>query len=574
MGVCAVRRRSGPHACAWIGIRMRRLSVFSVVAVFCAAFAAARAQTPENVEERLPAPFPAQGEDEKDPAYLDRLRPGPSAPVEAEDRLDRFVLTAVTITGAKAIPAEDFAPLYDSLLATYVTVEDVAVLADAVTAMYRKKGYFLSRAIVPAQNPASGVLKIQIVEGYIAEVAFEGGAPQSIRDRFAKVMKERPLRLSTLERTLSLIGDLPGVSVASSQVEPELDDYARHRLVLKIEQDRIEGSLYADNRGTKDAGPLQAYASLSANSTLVAGDQISGGVFFTPASPKELVLAQIAYSTPIGGGGLSLDVNALTSSFEAGGPRAAEEVESRTQRVSVGVSYPVIRKRKLALVTTAGIQGRDFEEERLGVARFKDKIRSVYASVTLRKAHLNGLTSITTGATRGLDILNASSSDLPSRPDARVEFTKFNAEIGRLQNIIGNVSAYASVAGQYSLDPLFASEEFSLGGARYGRAYDYSEFKGEHGVAANVELRYGGSAVAAFLNSYQFYGFYDYGAVWNDNVPPEFEKLDLSSAGGGLRLNFSNDLQFNAELAKPLDGAPFTQGDQAWRGFFNLSKTF
>ncbi|PQA86011.1 ShlB/FhaC/HecB family hemolysin secretion/activation protein [Hyphococcus luteus] len=556
---------------------MRYSSLWPVVVVFCAFLAlgagAATAQAPENVEERLPAPEPAARD--KEPAYLDRLRPGPPVPaVEDDEQLDRFVLTAVAITGANAIPPERFAPLYDDLLAQYVTIDDVAALADAITGLYREKGYFLSRAIVPAQNPASGVLKIEIAEGYIADVEFEDGAPAAVRKRLIDVMKERPLRLSTLERKLALIGDLPGMTVASSKIEPQLDDFARHRLIVKIKQDRIEGSIYADNRGTKDAGPHQAYVSLSANSALTTGDQLTAGLFFIPASPDELALVRIAYATPIGGGGLALNTEAMTSSFKAGGPRAAEEVESRTTRLRVGLSYPLIRRRKLALLASAGLQGRNFEEERMDAVRFEDRIRSVYASMTLRKAHLDGVTSVSAEATRGLNILGASTTGLLSRPDATAEFTKFNAEFGRLQTVSQKISVYASVAGQYALDPLLASEEFSLGGARYGRAYDYSEFKGEDGVAANVELRYGGPAVAEFLKSYQFYGFYDYGAVWNDNVPPQFEKLDLSSAGGGLRLNFSNDLHFNAELAKPLDGAPFTQGDQSWRGFFNLSKSF
>ena len=201
-------------------------------------------------------------------------------------------------------------------------------------------------------------------------------------------------------------------------------------------------------------------------------------------------------------------------------------------------------------------------------------IGSLSASATLRAAHLGGVTALSGGVTQGLDIYDASMQGALSRADATAEFTKFNADFARLQKIGANFSVYASVSGQYSLDPLLASEEFSLGGARYGRAYDYGEFKGDDGVATSVELRYARQADIDFLKSYQVYGYYDFGAVWNDNVAAQFEMLNLSSAGAGLRLTFSNDLRVNAELVKPLDGEPVTQGDQSWRGFFNVSKSF
>ena len=552
----------------------RAIALMGLAGAFAIAVAgAARAQEVDNIEERLPQSDRPEAGD-RDGAFPDALDADGRSELGGDTRLGSFVLTAVDISGATAISAKEFAPLYDRLLAQYVTVSDVTALAEAITAMYRKRGYFLSRAIIPAQNPASGVLKVEIVEGYLDAVTIEGDATPGVRKRLAELTKDRPLRISTLERKLALIGDLAGVKVSTSRIEPDPDNLARHLLVVRIEQDRFEANLYADNRGTEDAGPLQTYVSGSVNSLLTTGDKPTGGVFFTPADPAELVLGQISYATPIGGSGMTLRMAAMTSFFDAGGPRAATEAESRTKRLNVSVAYPVIRRRRLTLVASAGFEGRNVEEERLGAVRFNDQLRSLSASATLRAAHLGGVTALSGGVTQGLDIFDASMQGALSRADATAEFTKFNADFARLQKIGANFSVYASVSGQYSLDPLLASEEFSLGGARYGRAYDYGEFKGDDGVATSVELRYARQADIDFLKSYQVYGYYDFGAVWNDNVAAQFEMLNLSSAGAGLRLTFSNDLRVNAELVKPLDGEPVTQGDQSWRGFFNVSKSF
>lgn len=552
----------------------RSFVAFRVLAVCPFAFPiSAAAQDIDNVEERVP---------DADNVRKDGLDGGSAFPIEVdplagaqdEGAAGRFVLTAVDITGASAIAPEKFAPLYDDLLARYVTVEDVADLAEAITAMYRDKGYFLSRAVVPAQDPAGGVLRIRVVEGYVDEVGIDGDAPQWVRKRLEKTAQERPLRMASLERALSLIGDLSGVKVLSSKIEPDTDDLARHRLVVKISQDRLEAGFYADNRGTEDAGVLQTYLSVAANSLLQAGDQLSGGVFFTPEDPGELTLGQIAYAVPLGDDGAVLRASVMTSYFDAGGPREALETESRTKRLTMDITYPVIRRRRFTLWATAGFEGRNFEEERFGAIRFEDRIRAVHAGATLRKAHLDGVTSVSGEVVQGLDIFNASTEGALSRADATGEFTKITAEVARLQPLGANFSLYASASGQHAFDPLLSSQEFSLGGARYGRAYDYGELRGDDGFAANVEVRYGRRPGLDFLKAYQVYGYYDYGAVWNDNVAPLYDKLDLSSAGGGVRLTFSNDVRLNAEIAKPLDGAPYTQGDQSWRGFFNLSKSF
>ncbi len=531
----------------------------------------ANAQELDNIERRLPdRERAAPGEEGRDSALPADLYDAP----DSETQTGRFVLTAVNITGASVFPAEDFAPLYDDYLARYVSVADVATLVEAITAKYRNAGYFLSRAVAPAQEAAGGVLTVRVIEGYVDEVEITGVRSPEIQRRLEKLTGARPLRIAQLERSLLLIEDLAGVTVLSSKIEPKATDLARHKLIVELSQDRFDASIYLDNRGTEDAGVLQSYFSGSVNSVLQSGDRFSGGVFFTPEDPNELLLGQFSYATPVGRHGTTLRASFLTSEFDAGGPRAATGAQSRTDRLQLALVHPIVRRRRLTLWASAGLEGRNFEEERMGAVLFNDKLRSVNASATLRAAQLSGVTSIEVGVEHGLNILNASVDGARSRADASAEFTKLTADVSRLQNIAANFSFYISAAAQYAFDPLLASEEFSLGGSRYGRAYDFGEFKGDDGVAANVEVRYGRRPNIDFLKRYQVYGFYDFGAVWNDNAAPQFETLNLSSAGGGIRLTLQSNLHLNAEIAKPLDGAPITQGDQTWRGFFNLSKSF
>ena len=486
-----------------------------------------------------------------------------------------FILTAVEISGMTAFNPETIAPLYDGLLARAVTIDDISALVDAVTQAYRREGYFLSRATAPPQDMAGGVLRIHVAEGVIADIDIRGDAPARARRMLARLTTEKPARLKTVERALMLIGDLNGVRVVSSRLQPDLDDLARHTLVVELDLDPLDASLYTDNRGVNEAGPIQAYAQLAGNSLLLSGDRLSAGVFFIPAQPEELVLAEMGYRFPVGDAGTLISLSGDVSRFDAGAFLGALGVESRQQSLSVSLAHPFIRTRRASLWGGVGLEGRDIEEEQLDAPVFEDKFRIVYGALTFRSARANGVTTIVGRVSSGFDMLGASAGDGSlSRPDANGEFTKFNLEVSRYQNIGETFGVYAAFSGQTSLDPLLASEEFAIGGANFGRAYDYGEILGDDGLATQIELRFGRRPKTALLDFYQLYGFYDYGIVWNDNAAPGFASLSMASAGGGLRLRFAQSLSATFELARPLDRTPFTQNDRDWRGFFSVSREF
>ncbi len=486
-----------------------------------------------------------------------------------------FILTAVEIIGASIFPPEAFAPLYDDLLARSVSLTDIIVLTDQITAMYRREGYFLSRAIAPAQNTLDGVLRINIVEGYVSEIAIEGDAPATVKRRLDAIVGQRPLQLTSMERILALIGDLPGVSVVSSRLEPDIDNFELHRLVVKIDVDRFEASLYADNRGTDAAGPVQIYARAAANSIALTGDQLSVGVFTIPDDPDELILGDISYQAPLTDAGTYVTLSGMVSKFDAGASLLALGTQSKTKRISIRFSHPFVRRRKLSLWGNVGFERRDIEEEQLGAPQFEDKLRIIHASANYRQDHWNGLTTMYARASHGLDMFDAAAGGASlSRPDTDGGFTKLEGQITRYQNIGETFGLYTSLTGQFSDQPLVASEEFAIGGARYGRAYDYAELTGDDGVAVLFEMRYGRDPKIDLLDFYQFYGFYDFGAVWNENMAPGFGEATLASAGAGLRLTFPESVYVTFEATRPLTRTPFTQDDRDWRGFFSVSKSF
>jgi hemolysin activation/secretion protein len=187
-----------------------------------------------------------------------------------------------------------------------------------------------------------------------------------------------------------------------------------------------------------------------------------------------------------------------------------------------------------------------------------------------------GITQLYGEASQGLPILGASRADsaLLSRSNGHADFTKLAVTATRQQALGGDWSALIGLAGQKASVPLLVSEQFPLGGARFGRAYDPAEIAGDDGIAGSLELRFGRSPQRRWLRSYQIYGFYDLGAVWNMGVSDATRRQSLASAGGGFRLFLPHDVVATLEIARPLTRIVAAEGDKPVRVLTSVSASF
>ena len=128
------------------------------------------------------------------------------------------------------------------------------------------------------------------------------------------------------------------------------------------------------------------------------------------------------------------------------------------------------------------------------------------------------------------------------------------------------------VAGQLADGALVAAEEFGGGGARFGRAYDYSEIVGDDGIAGAAELRWNWRNAFEAVAYLQLYAYVDAVRIWNIGADP-FQNNDasLSSAGGGLRVIPIAGVLASLEVAKPWSRDVAAEGDRSPRIFVSLS---
>jgi hemolysin activation/secretion protein len=252
------------------------------------------------------------------------------------------------------------------------------------------------------------------------------------------------------------------------------------------------------------------------------------------------------------------------------------QTEGEIARGSLLLSHPFVRGRGFSLWGNLGFEARNLHGEQFGITTYDERLRILSGSLNLRHNAWGGTSAIYAEASRGLGSLGASvgGDTRPSRIDARSDFLKAELQVSRYQDIGETFGLYVAASGQISGDPLPASEEFAIGGAQFGRAYDYWAISGDHGMGGLVELRHGKDPGLPFLKFYQVYAYYDKGWVWNQNVAPQFREASVASTGLGIRLTLPGSFYVTFESSLPVSQSRYAQTNNAWRNFFSISTSF
>jgi hemolysin activation/secretion protein len=529
------------------------------------------AYDPRQIERRLETqspPAPAS----RPPIRLPQLGQGEQ---RIASRGPQFELRQVIVTGAHAISAEAIAGVYRPYLGRRVPLAAVADIAVKIGDLYREAGFHLSRAIVPPQDIRNGCVHIEVIEGAISELVLQGHDVErfGIRAYLDDVLQERPSRLSTLERKMMLINNLPGVRIEDSSIEEIGRATGKFRLIVRLNTWRVFMALATDNLGSAAVGPWQSYATLALNSAFQPGDVLTGNYSTVPTDPRELSFGRLAYDVPVGADGVRVGASAILSEVRPGDIRRLSDDVTRTQSFELRGGFVPWESQLSTLTLSATFGFTDVSEGDMFGPIYNDHIRTLalVADYRLQDA-LGGIDYLTLMAKQGLGIFGAShpGDDLLSRDGASGEFSAFGFWATRYQPLADAWSLKFAAAGQFAAQPLLLSQQFYLGGASFGRAYDSAEVSGDNGLAGSLELRFQQSLNNPLFKSYELYSFLESGVVWN-NGTALIDGLSLTSAGGGIRVNLANDLQAGAGVAFPLTYRSPTNENHSPRFLFSLS---
>ena len=530
---------------------------------------------PRQTEKRFDA---LQAEQDASAARSGLQMPRVSRPEGPADSTPLFVLHKISLTGAQAVRREEIARAYQPYLGKKVSQADLAAIASAISDLYRAAGFHLSRAIVPPQDIQGGHVHLQVIEGGITEVAFQGeGAEQfGVRPLLGPVLAEQPSRLPTLERQLLLINGRPGVRITDTALEEIGVASGRFRLVVHLKTWRIFSSFGFDNLGSSSVGPWQTYATGAFNSYLAPGDVLAVNLSTIANDPRQLAFGRLSYDVPVGTDGAQFGASALYSEVRPGDIRRLYNDVTKTESFEIRGSIVPLQSQKSTLTLTAALAFTNVSENDVFGPFYMDHIRTVRLTSDYRlKDNFGGTNYLTATWRQGLDIFGASSRDdvFVSRYGASGKFSVLNLGFTRYQTLSDAWSVKLSGAGQIASGPLFTSQQFYLGGAAFARGYGSAEISGDNGMAGSLELRFDQKVNFKYLTGYQLYGFVDAGTAWNDGYSYT-DGLALTSAGAGVRFFLGDDLRADIAVAAPLSYRAPDNTTRSARVLFSLSNAF
>ena len=495
----------------------------------------------------------ARGEEE-------RLRPGdaekPAQEVRNDVRsIEPFLIRGVSFEGTDA--PEAVADAARPFIGGTATNEVLSKMAADMSAAYKDAGIAFFTVIIPDQSFENGVIRVLVAEGRVANVNFSGetdGRNHYMVTAYAERLKrDTPTRQATLERTVSLTRDIPGL-----KIEPVIRYGAEPGTVdidMKLDYQKPTLTVGFSNRTTRLVRDGQLSALGKAYRLLRDGDlttmRLAASVNF-----KDSLQAGLSHSTPIGASGLRAEASATIVRSRP----ATTVIEGDAQIYSLALSMPVIRSYKRNLIARASLDAVNSDNAAFGSLIATEQTRTARVIASYSDNHDRTGLRLKGEVAQGFAALGAD----VSRAIGEEQYTKAEIEAGLTRRIGERGYLRLSGGGQWTDDLLPANERFSIGGAPWGRAFETALLNADRGFGISAENAWRPISGGDFSKS-EIYIFADYasGDIFS-RFTDASASFDLGSFGAGLRAAYEDKGVLELELARPLD-QPVPGFDQDWR---------
>ena len=483
------------------------------------------------------------------------------------------------ITGAHRFPVATLEQLISEYHGQKLTLAELNSVAGRITTYYRQHGYLLSRAYVPAQTVRDGIVEIAVIEGHLAEIDVTNTSPVSghlISKHLEHLRSTTAVEGQTIERSLLLLSDLPGVEVRSTLM-PGATVGTSNLDVQMRGTGRLNGSVDADSFGNRYTGQYRGGGTLNVNDPFDHGDLLT---LRADSSGPDMNYGRVAWQTPLGGNGLKAGVAGSDLHYRLGEEFKSLDAFGSAQVYTLWTAYPLIR----SLYRNLAVQF-SYDDKRLD-----DRVDSTDSDShkTLGVWTL-GLSGDRTDGVGGGGVsvfsLNLINGDLRLDPvTAAIDrgagghhtegrYSKLAFSYSRTQTLTDQLSLYTAVTGQVSSKNLDSSETQSLGGAYGVRAYPQNEATGDDIALLNVELRW----KIPDLPELQTIGFFDSGTARMNHSPLPTDtnnRRTLVGEGFGFQWARANRFALKTYLAWHSTAPPTTDVDRSPRIWLEFAQYF
>lgn len=450
-----------------------------------------------------------------------------------------------------------------SLISSFVnkelTFSQLQEVASIITKEYRKQGYFVARAYVPVQNIQGNgnVAVISIIEGTYGDFKLKNTSlvkDSVVQNMLDNTKDENVINSNTLEQSMLLINDTPGVMVSKVEILPGTEVGSSDFDIETTSQNRIDGYVVADNYGSKYTGRDRIQALVNVNSPFNIGDKITASGLVSNGS--NLKNGKIGYSAPLASNGLRGEMSYSRTDYSLTKDYKRLNADGDSEIFDLGTSYPLIRTQNENLNLSLKFANKDMNDYQDGDKTADKNIKSFVASMNYVKDYfVVGLPSkfdsnfnLTSGR------LDSNDSNVDAGRYNKIDFYVSNLlYLNEIFSLNTNLTAQ-KVLGNKNLD---GSEDLSLGGAYGVKLYPDSEQSAENGYIFNAELFSQLPNISQYAHKVGL--FYDVGDVYMEDSSQDanFDRTTLQDVGIGYYSNYK-DFFLRTQMAWDLNSQAIT----------------
>lgn len=557
--------------------RPHRLLNFALPFALLAVCQAALAQQPPTGGGLVPPAAPVLPRPAPEIRIEQRAVPPPAGAAQ-----EKIVVRSLRVTGSQVYPESELLAVAGFVPGSQLSLADLQAMASRITEHYRRNGYFVAQAFLPAQTIMDNAVTIAVSEGRIGKVDLRNKSNLSDRVALATlrgVDSGDVITAPEIESRLLQLSDLPGVNVRSTLVPGA--SVGTSDLIVEVDPGRrVTGSIDADNAGNRYTGENRIGATVNLNNPLGLGDVLSLRAL---TSGSGLQYGRLSYQLQVGRGTVGVAYSHLD--YELGKEFAPLRANGTAEIASVFGRYPVLRSRDDNVYLQLAFDAKSFADRIDSIPSVTDrKVRVLMASVY--GDHRDGFggggvnSYFLTWSAGDLDI-ETPAARAADATTARTQghYNKLSFNAMRLQRMgSGPFSLYGAINGQLASKNLDVSEKMGLGGMNGVRAYPEGEAYADQGYLVTLEARLDLPGLLQKVpGQVQLVAFVDAGSVTINKNPwaPGDNRRTLSGAGVGVNWADPGNFLVRAYYARKLgDDVALSAPDKSGRFWVQLVKFF
>jgi hemolysin activation/secretion protein len=478
----------------------------------------------------------------------------------------RFDIQKFVITGNTLFSSGEIDRIVAPFTGKQKSFADVQGAVKALDQGYRERGFGVVQVMLPEQTIDQGVIQIRVTEPKVSRVLIGGNKhfdSGNVRYSLPTVKEGETPNSHNIARNLQMLGEHPvkqtqvllrsGASEDQVDVNVKIDDAKPWRLAFTL-----------DDTGTSDTGYLRSGIGYQHTNLFNRDHTLTAQYITSPTHPSRVGIYGLGYRIPFYHLNGTLDLIAGYSDVSSGTVQGLFNVSGSGTIFGARWSYFLPKWGEVEQKAIFGIDYRAFKNDvtLAGVGLVPDitihPVSLTYSGIVRRAvSQLNFHAGLSTNIPGGSDGRSADFQAARTGATANYAVFRYGAQYARAFQ--KDWQMRASFNAQYTSDSLVPGEQLGLGGPDSVRGYLLREVSGDRGYAAQLEMQT--PDLAPLLDAPGEYrtrlvAFYDFGSVQRNNaLPGEQQSKFISSAGIGIRFNYSKNVNLRLDVAQILKDA-------------------